>query len=338
MESLPKWLIKYQNQNPASSFLKDTWNYKDIFSHNLDSLYELEGAGIIKSTPSGNTILADLAVQILKNEDLGKDNIADFLAISFSSTDYIGHQYGPHSQEIVDTYIKLDKDIEKILDYIKNNIGFENTLIFLTADHGVASEPNELLKNNIPSGYCSSAEILEGLTEHLRDHFNFPTDIIKAQEYILDYSNNQLFLNHEFIIENLGLDNIKVIQELCSEYLLQHKAVKNTYTAYQMHNFQYQDSQHAKIQQGFNRKRSGDVIVALQPGWISKWWENGGTTHGSSYSYDTHVPLIFWGSKIPKGETSKLVNIKDIAPTVNSILGISFPNGCTGNPILEVTK
>jgi len=338
MQSLPKWLIKYQNQNPASSFLKDTWTYKDIFSHNLDSLYELEGAGIIKSTPSGNTILANLAVQILKNEDLGKDNIADFLAISFSSTDYIGHQYGPHSQEIVDTYIKLDKDIKKILDYIKNNIGYENTLIFLTADHGVASEPNELLKNNIPSGYCSSAEILEGLTEYLRDYFNFPSDIIKAQEYILDYSNNQLFLNHEFIIENLGLDKINFIQELCSEYLLKHKAVKNTYTAYQMHNFQYQDSQHAKIQQGFNRKRSGDVIVALQPGWISKWWENGGTTHGSSYSYDTHVPLIFWGSKIPKGETSKLVNIKDIAPTVNSILGISFPNGCTGNPIIEVTK
>jgi len=172
----------------------------------------------------------------------------------------------------------------------------------------------------------------------LRDYFNFPSDIIKAQEYILDYSNNQLFLNHEFIIENLGLDKINFIQELCSEYLLKHKAVKNTYTAYQMHNFQYQDSQHAKIQQGFNRKRSGDVIVALQPGWISKWWENGGTTHGSSYSYDTHVPLIFWGSKIPKGETSKLVNIKDIAPTVNSILGISFPNGCTGNPIIEVTK
>ena len=105
-----------------------------------------------------------------------------------------------------------------------------------------------------------------------------------------------------------------------------------------MNNFQYQNSQHAKIQQGFNSKRSGDVIVALQPGWISKYYEKGGTTHGSSYSYDTHVPLIFWGSKIPKGETSKLVNIKDIAPTISTILGISFPNGCNGNPIIEITK
>ena len=105
-----------------------------------------------------------------------------------------------------------------------------------------------------------------------------------------------------------------------------------------MHNYEYTHSQHAKIQRGFNRKRSGDVIVDIQPGWISKSYEKGGTTHGSSYNYDTHVPLVFFGGNIKKGKTDRFVNIKDIAPTISSLLGISFPNGCTGNPIMEITK
>ena len=95
---------------------------------------------------------------------------------------------------------------------------------------------------------------------------------------------------------------------------------------------------HSLIQKGFNQKRSGDVIYTLQTGWLSKYWEEGGTTHGSSYSYDTHVPLIFWGGNIPQGTTDRLIHIRDIAPTINTLLGISFPNGCTGNPITELTQ
>ena len=92
------------------------------------------------------------------------------------------------------------------------------------------------------------------------------------------------------------------------------------------------------LEQGFNNKRSGDVMVELEPGWISESWKDGGTTHGSSHSYDTHVPLIFWGAKVPRKNTTKLVNVKDIAPTISSILEISFPNGCTGNPLIDITK
>ncbi|MDG2139358.1 MAG: alkaline phosphatase family protein, partial [Flavobacteriales bacterium] len=130
----------------------------------------------------------------------------------------------------------------------------------------------------------------------------------------------------------------KIISELCSKFLLKQKGVKNTFTAHQLHNYQYNHSTHSKIQQGFNHKRSGDVIVELEPGWISESWKDGGTTHGSSHSYDTHVPLIFWGAKVPRKNTTKLVNVKDIAPTISSILEISFPNGCTGNPLIDITK
>ena len=111
MDELPVWLIEHQNKNSAAQYLVGKWKYKNSFSHNLDSLLMTNGGGIIKSTPLGNTILADLALQVLKNEKLGQSKTTDFLSISFSSTDYIGHQYGPHSDEIVDTYIKLDNEI-----------------------------------------------------------------------------------------------------------------------------------------------------------------------------------------------------------------------------------
>ena len=100
----------------------------------------------------------------------------------------------------------------------------------------------------------------------------------------------------------------------------------------------YQNSFHSLIQKGYNQKRSGDVIVSLQTGWISSYWQNGGTTHGSSYSYDTHVPLLFWGGTIPQGQTDRKINIRDIAPTISTILGTAYPNGCTGNPIVEITE
>tara|TARA_B100000767_G_scaffold9804_1_gene9564 strand:+ start:1966 stop:3552 length:1587 start_codon:yes stop_codon:yes gene_type:complete len=337
MNKLPDWLIEHQNKNSASQYLVGKWKYKNSFSHNLDSLLMTNGGGIIKSTPLGNTILSDLALEILKNEKLGQSKTTDFLSISFSSTDYIGHQYGPHSDEIVDTYIKLDIEIAKILNYIEQKIGFDNVVIFLTADHGVVSEPHKLQELNIPSGYYSSLEMKNELAAHLRDNLNWPENDLLAKELILNYSNNQVFLNHDFIKENVSLP-IKDIQEICADFLLKYECVKNTYTAYQMHKNEYTHSQHAKIQRGFNRKRSGDVIVDIQPGWISKSYEKGGTTHGSSYNYDTHVPLIFFGGKIKKGKTDRLVNIKDIAPTISSLLGISFPNGCTGNPIVEITE
>ena len=101
---------------------------------------------------------------------------------------------------------------------------------------------------------------------------------------------------------------------------------------------EYQNSFHALVQKGYNQKRSGDVVVSLQTGWLSYSWFSGGTTHGSSYSYDTHVPLIFWGGSIPQGQTDRKVNIRDIAPSISTILGTSYPNGCTGNPLIEITE
>ena len=128
------------------------------------------------------------------------------------------------------------------------------------------------------------------------------------------------------------------IERISARFFLKYKWVKNTYTATQLNENEYQNSFHSLVQRGYNQKRSGDVIVSLQTGWLSSYWSKGGTTHGSSYSYDTHVPLIFWGGDIKKGKTDRKVNIRDIAPTISTLLGISYPNGCTGNTLDEVTE
>ena len=325
MDQLPKWLIEYQSKNNASDYMKGNWSLKNSFTHNLDSILIQKGPGGIKGTPFGNTILKDLAVEIIKREKMGKRDAVDLLTISFSSTDYIGHQYGPHADEKYDTYIKLDKDISKIL----KKINLDNTVVFLTADHGVVSEPHELMKRNIPSGYFESSSMLSSLKEFLNLKYG-------SQSWVKNYSNHHLFLDHDLIHESSFL--LEEVQQSCADFLLSFDGVKNTFTGSQMNKHQYESSIHSLIQRGYNQKRSGDVIVVLQTGWISSSWKEGGTTHGSSYSYDTHVPLIFWGKDIPQGYTDRLVNIRDIAPTISTILGISFPNGCSGNPIVEITE
>jgi len=337
MQSLPYYIEKINNSNPTQKYLKNTWEVNGEFKHDLTSQYAQKGGSAIKSTPFGNTILKDLALKIIEKESLGQRKETDVITISFSSTDYIGHQFGPHAPEIKDTYIRLDKEIAKILKTINEKIGFDNTVLFITADHGVVSEPSELLQRNIPAGYFDQNIMIAELTEHLTSKYEWPIHKVDASEYVLNYSNNNLFLNHEFILNNLDI-SIEDVQIECANFFLKYEWVKNTYTATQLHENEYSDSFHSLIQRGYNQKRSGDVIVSLQTGWLKSHWESGGTTHGSSYSYDTHVPLIFWGGKITPGKTDRKVNIRDIAPTISTLLGTSYPNGCIGNPLPEITE
>ena len=329
MQALPKYIEKINNNNTTQKYLKNVWEVEGKFKHDLASQYMEKGESAIKNTPYGNTILKDLALKIIENESLGQRKETDILTISFSSTDYIGHQFGPHAPEIKDTYIQLDRDLSELLKSIDSKIGSENVLLFITADHGVVSEPRELQKRNIPAGYFDKLIMKTELSDYLQTNYG-------AGSWIKNYSNNQLFLNHELIKEkNI---NFQEIRKTCANFFLKYKWVKNTYTSDQLHENEYQNSFHSLIQRGYNQKLSGDVIVSLQTGWLSVSWREGGTTHGSCFSYDTHIPLIFWGGNIPQGQTDRKVFIRDIAPTISTLLGIAYPNGCTGNPLPEVTE
>ncbi len=292
-----------------------------VFPHRLSEIQKVTGTfGVIKATPFGNTITKDFAKKIIENEKLGKSDNTDMLCISFSSTDYVGHQFGPSSIEMEDTYIRLDKDLEEFLNYLDSYLGKGNYLIFLTADHGATEVPSYLKEFNIPGGYVNEKIIGNELDSLIANRYGELSD---GEKYVVSYSNQQVFFNVP-LLERKFI-HLASVKELARNYLLTYPEVEEVYDENDL-KFETMPSSSAKlIQNGFHHKRSGHLVVNYFPGVIE--YEEKGTTHGSPYSYDTHVPLIFYGTGIKKGESETFAEITQIAPTVCSLLKIPSPNG-----------
>ena len=354
MEELPKWVQKVNETHNSNKYLNETWetmlpikSYVEsiadnnpyegtfneeeapVFPHDLKALRDSNhNYSLIKATPFGNTILKELALAAIEGENLGDDEFTDFLAVSFSSPDYIGHKYGPMSIEIEDTYLRLDKDLAEILTYLENKFGDDEVLIFLTADHGAVNVPQYLIDNNLPAGYFDQAKMIADLKSHLKKSFN--TDTLVAS-----VSNYQVFLHHDYIAQNkLGLE---VVEREVSQFLLKQKGISKAITATSLKSTEFSDRILANAQRGFNQSRSGDVLYVLESGWIPAGYSTG-TTHGSPYSYDTHVPLLWYGTGVKQGESDDFVVIPDIAATIAALLQIQMPSACTGSPIVKVLK
>ncbi len=352
MNTLPNWVTSFNNSDAAEKYKRIWSTFKDInlyvesgsdkndyegkyknqetatFPYDLPKLWdENDGFDAIRSTPYGNSLTADFAIAALEGENLGQDTITDFLAVSFSSTDYVGHKFGVNSKEVQDTYIRLDQDLEKLFNRLDQQVGKGEYTVFLSADHGAIQVPSYLKDNKIPGDYVDFKKIRTGLNEWTK--FKYGTE-----DLIKNISNNQIFLDHK-VVNNLDL-NLKSVQEAFANELLRFNDVDKTYTAYQMWQNEYTTGISYILQNGYNQKRSGDVLFVLKPGHIS--YSRTGSTHGSPRIYDTHIPLLFYGKGIQKGSTVERTEIPDIATTISSLLGMAFPNGATGKPIQEVIK
>lgn len=347
MKQLPKWVTKFNNLQAADSYLKP-WNTfydiatytesgadenafeggftgqdKAVFPYDLNVLKnQNRGYDILKATPYGNSLTTDFAIAAIEGEQLGQDGVTDVLAISYSSTDYIGHNFGVNSKEVEDAYIRLDKDLERLFLYLDETVGTGEYTVFLTADHGAIDVPAYLQSVKIPSGYLNYNDRKEKFQKFLNDNYG-TIDIIE------NVSNNQIFLNKTKLKE-LDLDLHDVEQELVDEQI-GYANIAKVYTATTMNSTNFTTGIEALIQNGFNQKRSGDVIVVDDIANIA--YGKTGSTHGSGSNYDTHVPLLFFGKGINHGHTYKRTEISDIAPTISALLGISFPNGAIGQPI-----
>lgn len=351
METLPSWVTQFNSKVPQQykkpwDLLKsekayiqsgsDKNNYEGayrgetaaVFPHDLVSLWEANGAyDILKATAYGNSLTADFALAALKGENLGKGVDTDFLAISFSSTDYVGHQFGVNSREIEDTYYRLDLDLERLLKALDAQVGPGNYSLFLTADHAAVQVPTYLKDLKIPSGYFNSKVFKEKLNAYVADQFG-------SEDLIENISNYQVFLNRDLAAQ---LDiNLREMQEDLAQFILQDSAVERTYTAHQMWGGEYTKGIPYILQNGYNPKRSGDVLFVLKPAVIS--YSRTGSTHGSPQIYDTHTPLLFYGKGFKRGASYERSEIPDIAPTLAAMLGIAFPNGTTGKPLTQVLE
>lgn len=354
MNELPKWIQKVNKTNNPDKYLNTKWEtllpieqYTEslvdnnpyegtfntemapVFPHDLPALRDSNANySLIKTTPFGNTIVKELALAAIKGEVLGKDDFTDFLTVSFSSPDYIGHQYGPMSVEIEDTYLRLDKDIQEILNYLEKNFEKEDVLIFLTADHGAVNVPQFLIDNNVPGGYFDNAKMTNDLRAYLKKEYG--TDTL-----IMNVSNYQVFLNHDYINKNNW--NVSAIENTIARFLLTQKGIAKVVTATSLKATEFTHRLLANTQRGFHQVRSGDVLYVLASGWIPAGYSTG-TTHGSPYNYDTHVPLLWYGAGIKKGKSDDFVIIPDIAATIAALLEIQPPSACTGKPIEKLMK
>lgn len=354
---LPYWLDQFNNLNLSDKYLSGTWNTilpidqytesgpddvpyetimkgktRPVFPYNLAELRKVNGNfKIMTEVAVGDDLLTELAKAALIGENLGTDDVPDFLTLSFSSPDYIGHDTGPNSVETEDTYIRLDKNIEDLLNTLDAKVGAGQYLLFLTSDHAIPEIPAHLQELKIHAGKFNTTAMEKSLNEYLNQYFPG----IKIVEKIF---NNQVFLDHSLFAGNpktSGID-LLIATQLISKYLMSLDGIANVYTRSNIETIPFGDAgERGMIVRGFHSKRSGDIAYTLQSGWVST---TDATHHGSAYSYDTNVPMIFFGKGINTGISDTYHPIIDIAPTLAVLLKIKFPSGCIGQPVQEAIK
>lgn len=321
-----KPLSEYVESGPDNSAYEDTFKGEEspVFPHDLEALWARNDAyKMIRYSPFGNSLTVDFVLEALKEEDLGADSITDFLCVSFSSTDHIGHDYGINSKEVQDTYVRLDRDLERLLRGLDRRLGKGSYTVFLTADHGAGDAMGHLQEIKAPGGYFK----FEDIERELKEYLSYKYGVGNLIEYEI---NNQIYLNQE-LIRNLEMAP-ELIRDDLAERLLTIPGIEAAYTVSEMRSGFFPEAGGLMHRRGFNPKRSGDILYVVGSGHSDYLT---GASHFTPYTYDTHVPLIFFGKGIRPGSVNRRTEVTDIAPTIASLLGIAFPSGATGNPIPE---
>jgi predicted AlkP superfamily pyrophosphatase or phosphodiesterase len=348
MNELPNWLQAFNAANKVDSFLALDWNtYYPISTYQqsladqnaFEGLFKGESTsafphithtfigkdkGIIRKIPAGNSLTLQVAATCIKEENLGTSN-TDFLCISLSSTDYIGHQYAPNSVETEDTYIRLDKDIASFLQYLDKTIGKGEYLVFLTADHGAAQNANYLKSQHIPAGIADEKESLKELKNFLIASFG-------KDSMVLGLENYQVVFNESYIADQKMDRNL--VRSKVMEWARNQASVQFAIDLEQIQDALVPASIKEKVINGYNTHRSGSIQLLLNPAWYDGHSKTG-TTHGTWNPYDAHIPLLWYGWHIPKGSSNKEVYMTDISATLASLLHIQMPNACIGKPIFN---
>ncbi len=311
----------------VSEKLKGKVGLNNEFFYDLNKEKKENGYKAIKTTPFGNMLVKDFAIAAIINENLGKDDDADFLSVTFSCLGDKHRDLSPYAPEMLDNFIRLDKELEHLLSFLDEQIGMENVLVFVTADQSANYTPENLEKQNIPNGYFSTYNAIA----LLKSYFNI---LYGNGEWILGYDSQQVYLNHQ-LIEDSKL-SITDLQVKAVDFLIQFSGVATSTSANSLIKSNYTHGILQKVQRSFNQKRSGDVMLTLEPGWMHKIKDE--RDQIAQYSYTNQVPLFWYGWKIKRSVISRSISIEDIVPTISSFLNISIPSGCDGNPIEELVN
>jgi predicted AlkP superfamily pyrophosphatase or phosphodiesterase len=346
-KDLPGWVQAYNNRRLPDQFVRQKWEpllpldrytasttddqpyeatlpgeTKAVFPHEFVAVSGQSRYEVLRATPFGDQLTKEFALAALDGEQLGKDDITDLLAVSFSSTDYIGHAFGTHAIETEDEYLRLDLQLQDFFNQLDEKVGKGAWLAFLSADHGAADIPAFSRNYRIPADIKQYGEVSEVVKAALAKAYG-------PGQWMLTYFNQQIYLNTALLAEKKI--QIQDVYALIRSALLNQRGVVNVVNLHGLANTALPENQLMMLKNVYFPNRSGDIYVMLQAGWFEG--RNKGTTHGTTYAYDTHVPFLLYGWGVKPGQTFQRTQIADIAPTVCAILGILEPSGSVGNPV-----
>ena len=356
-DQYPDWVTEWNARKPASSYAGKSWELmhpssKYLFGDADDRAYEADLAGFgrvfphaygqaddkyfttkLTLSPAGDELTLDFAKKLLEEEQLGQDDVPDYLAISFSSTDYVGHMFGASSLESEDNIARLDRTLAELFAYVDEKVGLDNTLIVLSADHGQPEAPGYLHELGIDKAHYFDTDALDKTPAivALKKQFGI------GEELIEEYFHPYIYLNRELIREK-GLDQAVVENAVAAE-MKKFRGVADAVSSSALRTASLPDTLLMRtILRNFHPKRSGDIYVVFEPDVFINDFDGlvVASTHGSPWRYDTFVPVMFAGAGLPAEKISRAITPYDIAPTLATYLGMKPPSGAIGLPLPEV--
>ena len=321
LEALPLWVQDFNAGRPSDRFAELEW-----LEHKMPPAGPALNSAI-EATPYSNELIQQFALRALAAEKLGTGSKVDVLTVSYSGNDYVGHRYGPGSAEVHDAARRVDLLIGDLIHAAEAQVGRGNVLVALTADHGVAPVPEENQKRKLPGGRVDVDRLHATLDLLLHNKFG-------GWNWITFAGEAGIYLNPETARTQKA--DMAAVEAVTADALRATPHVFRAYTRTQLLNGAIgQDQIGVDVRNGFNQVRSGNVILILEPYWI---FSDIGTTHSSPFDYDTHVPMLFFGSRIKAGRYNSNVAPNDIAPTLATILDIETPSGSSGRVLTEMLK
>ncbi len=332
-DQLPDWAKKLNREQPYARYIGAKWLPFDAPGDSgkpfctMVSGTEVRFCESIEATPWGNEMIEEFAERAMDGENLGRHEATDLLAVSFSSNDYVGHAVGPDDPAVRDISIRTDRLLGKLFNAAEQRVGAGNTLVILTADHGVAPVPEVNQARKMPGGRLNGIQLTQRITDALTKRFG-PGKWLLTGSPVLPY------LNLDFI--RAGKLDPAEVERVAAEAALREQHIARVYTRSQVERGQVQqDAIGRAYSLGFFGPRSGDLFVLQEPYYL---FEAAGTSHGTPYNYDNHVPVIFLGGAVKPGKYSTRIAVNDIAATLAAILDVEQPSGSVGRILSEILE
>ncbi len=367
-EQLPAWVVDFNKTRPVDQYFGKKWERllpeseyikragpdsptwekvtasgdTNAFPHTVTGGASAPGPAFYSAfdhSPFSNEVVLSFTVQAITNEQLGQDDDTDVLTVSFSANDYVGHRYGPYSQEAMDVALRVDRQIATLLDFVQSKVGLANTLVALTADHGVSPIPEHAAAIGLGGGRVKTTDLLAAIRAGIKARYN-------AEDYIYKFDDNGLwrdgFMNGNIYFNYTALERDKVNAEELAQVVgraaLTVPGVARYFTRGQLLRgaTSVTDPIERRVLHGFYPARSGDVVLIAEP--FKYLGDTLAATHGSPYSYDTNVPTIIMGPGVTPGRYFEPATPADIAPTLAALLGVTAPSNATGRVLIEAIK